>query len=85
MRADYKLTPVIAFLCNRNGFCPFLRFGGIPSVPIVFLYRICENVLYPRHAELFDELILKAFVQVHTVEIVSDRLFYLVLALDIRL
>ena len=85
MRADYKLTPVIALLCNCNGFCPFLRFGGIPPVPIVFLHGIRKHIFHPIHAELFDELIFKAFVQVHTVKIVSDRLLYLVLALDIRL
>ena len=85
MRADCKLTPVLALLCNCNGFCPFLRFGGIPPVPIIFLYRICKDISHAFQTELFNKRIFKAFVQVHTVEIVSDRLLYLVLALDIRL
>jgi len=68
-----------------GGVCPFLITVRIPSVVVVIIQCVRQNIAHALHAELFNNGFCGIICKVHSVKIVCNRFFNGVSALFIEL
>ena len=82
---DPVRTNVVTAFSFTGGLCPFLIAVRIPSIVIVIIQRIRQNIAHTLHAKLFNDGLRSIICKVHSVEVVCNRFFNGVSALFIEL